>query len=217
MPTATEILRQLQAISQEAWWVALAAHIAVIVLIDAVTSGWRPRGRTAGLVLSAPAATVSACAIAAGNWFNAASFAALATIVATSGVMDARRIDVAGRGWRPIVGGALIAFGFVYPHFVEGPWFRALYAAPLGIVPCPTLAVIAGFVVLGFRPRSHVAAIAVAAWAAFYAIVGVARLGVSLDLGLAIVPLAVLVRIDRPVLGIRGTTSGPFRSGALPR
>jgi len=43
--------------------------------------------------------------------------------------------------------------GFWYPHFMEG-YFKALYASPYGIIPCPTLLVILSFFLV-FYPYSH--------------------------------------------------------------
>ena len=50
---------------------------------------------------------------------------------------------------------ALVAgfLGFWYPHFVEGS-FKALYASPYGIIPCPTLLVILSFFLV-FYPNSN--------------------------------------------------------------
>lgn len=35
----------------------------------------------------------------------------------------------------------MLAIGWIYPHFLDGPAVDYLHAAPVGLVPCPTLAV----------------------------------------------------------------------------
>jgi hypothetical protein len=81
---------------------------------------------------------------------------------------------------------ALIAYGFVYPHFVDGVWYRSLYASPVGLVPCPTLAIVAGFALLVQTRHSRALCAVLAGWTAFYALFGVFRLGVWLDIGLLV-------------------------------
>jgi hypothetical protein len=136
------------------------------------------------LLLVGPVASVFMVALSVGAWFNAVSFAVLAIILAIS-VAD---LDQAWRvrrsSWTYVLGIALVAFGSGYPHFVEGPWYRVLYAAPAGVVPCPTLAVVAGFTVLTGAHGSRTVPVALAVWTAFYALFGVFVLGVVVDIGL---------------------------------
>ena len=54
-----------------------------------------------------------------------------------------------GSAWTRGIGLVMIGFGWVYPHFLEGPAIDYLYASPVGLVPCPTLAVAIGFALLG--------------------------------------------------------------------
>src|SRR5678810_80921 len=109
------------------------------------------------------------------------------------------------------VGAAAIAFGWVYPHFLAGPPLAYLYAAPFGLVPCPTLAVAIGFALLAGAPNDRAWNLVLAALGLFYAAFGIARLGVWLDLGLAIpaVTLALAHRSPR-------TTSTPTRPTSSP-
>ena len=96
-------------------------------------------------------------------------------------------------------GATLIGFGWIYPHFLEGQaWWPHLYATPLGVVPCPTLATTIGIsLVLGaFGSRAWAAVLAPAA--IFYGAVGVFRLGVTIDIALfvgAMVLARVAVRV----------------------
>lgn len=127
-----------------------------------------------------------------GNAFNAISFAILAIALAVvAGRADNSRV-ARGPAWTLMVGGAAIGFGLVYPHFVEGSWVRVLAAAPVGIVPCPTLAMVAGIAIIAGGFGSRVVPAVLALWVAFYAWFGVVRLGVTLDVGLGVAFLGLL-------------------------
>jgi hypothetical protein len=97
----------------------------------------------------------------------------------------------AGPAWVTVLGALTVAFGWVYPHFLEGaaPW-TYLYAAPFGLVPCPTLSGVIGFALLagGLRARGWSLVLAIAG--VFYALFGSLRLGVYLDIALLIGALA---------------------------
>jgi hypothetical protein len=93
------------------------------------------------------------------------------------------------------IGIGLIAFGWLYPHFLQSqPMFMYVLAAPMGLIPCPTLAVLMGFTVLhsGF---SRGWSIAVAAFGLFYGVFGALRLDVWLDVGLLAGALYLLTTI----------------------
>jgi hypothetical protein len=88
---------------------------------------------------------------------------------------------------------ASIAYGFVYPHFLaDTPAWMYLVAAPVGLVPCPTLATVLGFGLLagGFGSRAWSTTAGLAGL--FYAVFGTLRLGVWLDVGLGVAAVAML-------------------------
>lgn len=95
-----------------------------------------------------------------------------------------RRPVSRGSAWTRGIGVATIAFGWLYPHFLEGYATAYLYASPVGLVPCPTLAVGIGFALLGNELGSRVWSLTLAALGLFYGLFGVLRLGVFLDIGL---------------------------------
>jgi hypothetical protein len=79
----------------------------------------------------------------------------------------------------------LVAFGWIYPHFLEtGTWTAYLYAAPLGLIPCPTLSAVAGAAIIldGLGSRGWPMTLAVGG--AFYGLFGWLRFGVTIDLAL---------------------------------
>ena len=68
-----------------------------------------------------------------------------------------------GPRWIAAFGISLMAFGWLYPHFLNtASWVTYLYAAPLGLLPCPTLIAAIGFALvvdgLSSRPWSMVLA-----------------------------------------------------------
>lgn len=91
-------------------------------------------------------------------------------------------------------GAGLAAFGRVYPHFLEGGHVRYLYAAPLGLVPCPTLALVVGLTPMlrGLESRGWTLTLAVASL--FYGLFGWFRLGVAMDGALLLGALLLSVR-----------------------
>lgn len=209
MPSAAEILGLLGRMTSELVWLAAAWHGVVIVAVAAAWDGWRPSNRVAIYALLSLPASVSIAAFAYGNAFNGLMFALLAVALAVA-ARGARPALVAGSSyaWPRWLGAASLVFGLLYPHFVAGPWYRSAYAAPLGVVPCPTLAAIAGVVLLANGLGTRAVPALVASWAAFYAVFGIVRLGVTIDLGLLVVAVALAahaVRLDHR----RVVTVGP--------
>lgn len=187
MPSSEQILAGLQLIANRAQTVATLWHIAVFIALVAVASGWRPSRRTIALLLVLPLLTVAIVAAAFQSVFNGVVFTVLGVTLAFLG----RRVpeDRPGRPprWALILGVALAALGFVYPHFLQvGSLFWYLYGAPTGVLPCPTLALVIGVTLMvdGVGARAWNVILVVAGL--FYGLVGVAKLGVWLDVGLII-------------------------------
>lgn len=185
MPTRDVILAGLTAIASEWHALAIAWHVAFGLAIAAVSAGWRPSQRLVGLVLPTPFVSVSLLAWQSGNPFNAIVFASLALMLL--GIARTMPADAIRLSARPsfFAGALLLLFGWTYPHFVMTDRSVAyLYASPLGLIPCPTLAAVIGVSLSLGLSRS-------AAWGALLAFVGIAygligvfRLDVTLDYGL---------------------------------
>jgi hypothetical protein len=161
---------------------AIAWHVAAAILMLAVLAGWRPSARRLAGLLVLPIASVSAVAWASGKPFNGATFAVLtiALVIALRGVWP-RSVHFADRV--PLVAGVVLtAFGWLYPHFVEGPSFSYAYAAPLGVLPCPTLSAVAGVTLVCGLFSSVRWALTIALGAVCYGAFGAVRLGVTVDL-----------------------------------
>ena len=160
MPHATEILDGLSVIANQASGIAVTWHVVIAMSLVALAVGWRPSQRTARLLMGVPLASVACVAIVFNNLVSR------------------------GSAWARAVGVTAIAFGWVYPHFLQGDATAYLYAAPVGLVPCPTLAVAVGFALVGNGLGSRVWSCTLAGLGLFYGLFGVLRLGVLLDIGL---------------------------------
>jgi len=187
MPSPELILRGLTAIANEFAWLAVAWHTVFAVFILGLILGWRPPNHLTGALLTAPAVSVGTLAWLSGNPFNGALFVLLAIWqAAVVAHLSTERVTFNGTP-HITVGTSLILFAWFYPHFLETPTFMAYaYAAPLGLLPCPTLAAVIGFTLVLHWLHSRAWALTVAVVGMFYGVLGVVRLGVALDVVLLI-------------------------------
>jgi hypothetical protein len=209
MPPPTEILHLLDRTANDAVGIALSWHVALLTALVAVAAGWRPTYRQCGRLLVAPLLSVAVVAAAYGNPFNAIAFGVLAGgLFALAGRLS--RVPVApAERWSAWFGASIAAFGWVYPHFLgdESAWLYVI-AAPTGVLPCPTLALVVGASMLvgGLGSRTWSTIVAVAAL--YYGVTGAVRLGVTLDWVLVIGALGLLgVALRLP--GRHASVSGP--------
>ena len=202
MPSSADILAGLRAVATDWQAVAIAWHVAVAAFLASLFLGWRPGRRQAGILLAAPLASVSVLGWLAGDPFNGAVFAAITVaLVAVALGLPSAPVSV-GPPWAVMAGGFLTAFGWAYPHFLEGAsWVTYLYAAPLGLIPCPTLSGVVGVALVADGLGSRAWALIVAAGAVGYGLIGAFRLGVVIDAillaGAIFLALVVMVRRGR--------------------
>ncbi|MBL8621673.1 MAG: hypothetical protein JNK64_10225 [Myxococcales bacterium] len=198
MPSATEILAGLTTIAHRGLAAAIAWHVVLAVVLVALARGWRPGQRVAAALLAAPLVSVAAFALAFANPFNGAVFALGAVGLTGLALRGDPRPVARGAAWAWWGGVAMIAFGWCYPHFLDDRPLAYLYAAPMGLVPCPTLSAVIGLALLAGAPASRPWSLALAGLGLFYGLVGVVRLGVALDLGLVAGATALAVAALRP-------------------
>lgn len=194
MPNAQSILDQLTLASHRATGVAIGWHVAIAAAIVAVSFGWRPSKRVAGIMLAAPIVSAAAVALAFGNPFNGVILGAFAlalfALAAHLGPDKIGRGSVAAR----TTGVLLIVLGAFYPHFLEsGTPLSYLYAAPTGVIPCPTLLLVIGVALVAGGLGSRAWPLVLAAVGLFYGVFGVARLRVYLDVPLILGAAALLM------------------------
>lgn len=193
MPNSEEILAGLTAIARNALPLAVLWHVALAATLLALALGVRPSRRWAAAALALPLGSVSALAWWHGNPFNAAVLGvgslALLGLALRLPAVPTERASTTLTVWALL----LIEFGWIYPHFSSDHLSLVyLYAAPLGLIPCPTLSVVIGFAILarGFEARAWSSLLG--ALGLFYGMFGVARLGIAIDALLTIGALILL-------------------------
>ena len=205
MPSAGEILDGLTKIADSWRMVAVLWHIYFALLALFALFGLRPQNRLVGALLIPPLASVSVFAWIDGNRFNGATFGVLSVaLVALRWNLSGRPVQRAHSSWL-LPGLLLVFFGWGYPHFLEdSPASTYLYAAPLGLIPCPSLSLVVGITIIFSGLHSRVWSFSLASAALFYGVFGALYLGVTIDWILAGGGIGLLVLSTQQAAG--GTT-----------
>ena len=182
MPTADQILNGLWEIANIWKIVSILWHIYFGAFVVVLAMGVRPSKRIAGLLLGLPLLSVSVFAWLSSNPFNGAVFAVVGIVLLLIAAKLKRDSVQVTSLWSLIPGALLFAFGWIYPHFLNtSSYLPYLYAAPVGIIPCPTLILGIGAMLvldnLGSRSLSIILGIA----GLLYGIMGVAYLHIMPD------------------------------------
>jgi hypothetical protein len=201
MPTVEQILSGLKKITASWGAIAIFWHGYFGAIALALLFGLRPPKRLAAFLLVPPLFSVAVLAWIAGNPFNGMVFAVLAILLLFMAYrLGCEPVRIAPAGFL-FPGLALIAFGWAYPHFLDGASLLPyLYRAPTGLIPCPTLAMVIGLALVldGLGSRALCLALGVAGL--FYGVFGVVRLGVVIDWTLLLGAAVLLARAAlRPV------------------
>jgi hypothetical protein len=195
MLRSEDIIAGLQSIVNDYSNFAIIWHGLFYVLIAALIVKWEPSNRTLGLLMSLPLLSVAIFAWITGNPFNGTVFS-IATILLILFGSKANGLPLDYSQLPFIIAGTLmIIFGLVYPHFLNpDSIFKYLYSSPAGLIPCPTLSVIIGFLLLfnGFGSQSITLTLIVLGF--FYGIFGILKLGVYLDLFLLFGTITLLIK-----------------------
>lgn len=193
MPTPTSILDNLALVARAEWPYAIVWHLVLVVALVTLAFGWRPLNRTATAALALPLASVSAFAWVYGNGFNGLLLGAGALALLIQGQRLPQGPVRRAAPLPAAMGASLIVFGSVYPHFLEGAsLFVYAYAAPLGLLPCPTLSVVIGLTLLAGGFGSRAWSVILALLGLFYGLFGALHLGVWMDFVLASGAMALL-------------------------
>ena len=188
MPASSAILDSLTVVANDWRALAIGWHVyflAALLLWD--FTGRRLTTRSAMCLLIAPVASVSAVASIAMNPFNGTAFAIIAVALVVVAVrLPQVNIQIASTP-RLATGLVLFALGTVYPHFViVDHWLAYTFAAPLGLLPCPTLLSVIGVTLMLRRFESTGWSIILTTAGGFYGVVGVFVLDVMLDSALIV-------------------------------
>ena len=185
MPTADRILWWATTVANDWRWLAIAWHIALATLLLAFVIRGRPSSRRLGFLLAAPPASVALVAFASGNSFNGFAFSVLAALLLRTAVGLARAPVSCRITGSAVAGLGLVAFGWAYPHFLRtDAWTAYAYAAPFGLLPCPTLAVVIGLTLMFGGLQSTRWSLLLSAAGVLYGLIGVFVLQVLLDMWL---------------------------------
>lgn len=199
MPTSEQILSGLTTIANQWQMLAIAWHVYFAFLAGGLLLGIRPSKRIAAMLLAVPLVSVGFLAWLAANPFNGTLFtiASIALLIIAIRLPQ-EKIQIAPP-WLASAGALLFLFGWVYPHFLEtASWLPYLYAAPTGLVPCPTLAIVTGLSLMVGGLESRVWSYVLGGMGLFYALFGAIRLGVTIDLILLIGALLTLLVVFLP-------------------
>ena len=195
MPTPETILAGLTTTANEWRLLAVFWHVYVAALLLAIARLPGLSNRLIGALLALPLLSVSGLAWHSGNPFNRTVFAAVALALGIDLLrLPPAAIRIASGPWM-VSGLICLAFGWVYPHFLaptNPTWY--LIAAPLGLLPCPTLAAISGLTLM-MEPRSTTWMLALAGISFAYATIGVFGLAVTIDVVLFAAAAALVANV----------------------
>ena len=194
MPTSEQILAGLKIIVNTWWPLAVFWHVYFAAVVIALIFGVRPSKRLSGILLLLPILSVSFVAWMSSNPFNGILYAFIGILLIYFSIkLPHEKISIAP-SWTLILGIILFIFGWVYPHFLENSsWYEYLYKAPTGLIPCPTLSVVIGLLLILNGLESRVISLLIGIVGLYYGITGVIQLGVLIDLVLLLGAIMIVV------------------------
>lgn len=195
MPKTEEIINGLHSITNQYSAFAIFWHVAFYLLIAFLIAKWQPSNRLFAMLICLPLLSVAVFAWIYGNPFNGTLFLILSILMMIFGYrLQPGNISLSSFPFY-LIGIIMIIFGLAYPHFIEtGSFIKYLYASPVGLIPCPTLSIIIGFVLLYNGFGSQTITLTLVVFGLFYAVFGVLKLAVYLDLFLLFCSIALLVK-----------------------
>lgn len=194
MPDKQEILAGLYAIANNYTLIAIFWHIIIFLIVLALILRWKPSNKLFSTLLGFPVLSVASLAWLSGNAFNGMVFSVLTVLTFSFGLRTNKERLSKSSVFFFYTGILMVAFSLVYPHFLDtGTFVSYFYASPAGLIPCPTLSLVIGFLLIynGFGSKALTITFIVAGL--FYSIFGVFKLGVYLDLVLLAGTLVLLL------------------------
>jgi hypothetical protein len=202
MPKTEDILNGLQTIVNEYSTFAIIWHALFYLLLAALIAKWQPSNKLFGLLICLPLLSVAVFAWLTGNPFNGILFSILTVLIIIFGFKASNQPVQTSQLVYAVIGILMIVFGLVYPHFVNTDSFlKYLYASPVGLIPCPTLSLIIGFLLLYNGFESQPITLTFIIFGLFYGIFGVLKLAVYLDIFLIFGSVSLLVKY---ILSLKG-------------
>jgi hypothetical protein len=195
MLKSEDIVNGLQTIVNDYSTFAIVWHAVFYFLLLALIARWQPSDRLLGILICLPILSVAIFAWLSGNPFNGILFSILAILIIIFGFKASNQPIHFSQVPFMVIGILMIVFGLVYPHFIDaGSFLKYFYASPVGLIPCPTLSVLIGFLLLynGFGSQSII--LTFIAFGLFYGLFGMFKLAVHLDVFLILGSIALLVK-----------------------
>jgi hypothetical protein len=182
MPSSDQILASLKAIVNSWQIAAVLWHLYFAIIIAGLIAGTRLLKRDFGILLALPLLFVSIIAWLSANPFNGIVFALLGVLLIYISIkMPREPVEIAPIS-ALLPGILMVIFGWIYPHFLNtSSWWTYLYAAPSGLIPCPTLSIVIGFTLIVNKPGSLAYSITLGVAGLLYGLLGVFKLGVTID------------------------------------
>jgi hypothetical protein len=195
MLKSEDIINGLQSIVNDYSTFAIIWHGFFYILIAALIAKWAPSNKLFGLLTCLPLISVAIIAWITGNPFNGTVFSIASILLIIFGFKtNGQPIDYSQLPFI-IAGILMITFGLVYPHFTNpDSIIKYLYTSPAGLIPCPTLSVIIGFLLLYNGFGSQPITLTLIVLGLFYGIFGVLKLAVYLDLFLLFGTITLLIK-----------------------
>jgi hypothetical protein len=203
MLKSEDIINGLQSIVNKYSIYAVIWHGFFYILIAALLAKWAPSNRLFGLITCLPLISVAIFAWITGNPFNGTVFSIASILLIIFGYKaNVQPVDYSQLPFI-ISGIIMITFGLVYPHFINpDSIIKYLYTSPAGLIPCPTLSVVIGFLLLYNGFGSQPITITLIVLGLFYGIFGVLKLAVYLDLFLL---FGTIILIIKQILSFKTT------------
>lgn len=161
---------------------AVAWHVYLAFLVVLLLVGHRGSRRVWGVLLALPLLSVGSLAWYSGNPFNGTLFLIGGFgLIAVAIRLGPSHVKLSRLGFI-LLGACVFAFGWAYPHFLDtdNNW-TYLYAAPTGLVPCPTLSAVIGLSIIIGGLESSAWSILLGVIGLFYGVFGAAHLSVTID------------------------------------
>jgi hypothetical protein len=200
MSRTEEILNGLQTIVNNYSTFAIIWHAVFYLLLAALIAKWQPSNKLLGLLICLPLISVAIFAWLSGNPFNGVMFSLLAVLIIIFGLRASSQPIQTSQMVFMLIGILMIVFGLVYPHFINATSpIKYLYASPAGLIPCPTLSLLIGFVLLynGFGSQSI--SLTFVIFGLFYGLFGVLKLAVYVDIFLVLGSITLLIKYFIPL------------------
>jgi hypothetical protein len=195
MPKTEDIINGLQSIVNNYSAFAIVWHAVFYLLIVAILFLYLPSNRILAISICLPALSVAIFAWLSGNPFNGALFLILAVLTFIFGLKASGSAITYSQLPYMVIGILMIVFGLVYPHFITANSFiKYLYASPAGLIPCPTLSILIGLLLLYNGFGSHPLTLTFIVFGLFYGIFGFLKLAVHLDIFLVVGTLALIAK-----------------------